>query len=796
MTLLPSNFPRVVRSLCAALLLIACWNHVRAQETTPEEDSDFARGVRAFAEGDYERAANLWLTDANLGSADAQFNIGVLYSEGRGLPRDTKEAMSWFIRAAEQGHVEAQYNLGHLLLEDSGNPESVSDGIAWWRRAAEGGFTLAQYNYARSLFHGIGVPRDRESARLWLNLAAAGGNRQAEEFMATHAAELGVSTGAAGDTSIPDSKPNTSNGSDARFASETLSIEDARYVVLGDTPGMVHARFNTRSPVITSVLPGTMLRVMQYKGGWLRVEAPGGFPGWLPLEEVRIDRGLVEASGSAVTALADPTEPENNNDIGRLGRGERMLLLDTEGDWVRVMLPEEVSGWMEVGSARPVDAADADIAALWQRQQTRRRDEALASRPPGIAVEVADLGNATPRLADPPQPVAASPESPSAPDAASESALASGTSGNGQRGDNDDTSPGAEVARDEPARAGNGNGEGVEGDSTGVTIALRDAENGSAVSPPELTATLSPGGSDPRETELTYYRVVTDRFAVLAAPTDEAHRFGALPRDTMVEVVGFEGDFAEIAVPGGLPVWIPDRERDILQRDGEVVIQGQRVAGWSSPADDGVDLGLLPEGSILRLLEQGDGWVRVLAPEWMTAWALRAEIARQEGLADPERLWQRQADDLQQGYFPQPETPLEPVPAADPAAQIAATPTETNVWQGTGIDNDNDWLFAPVSESYTLQLFSLRSRERARSLFGSLQGSGQFYSTVVAGDRWFFVLLGRFATIVEAEAVVPGLPAWASDAEVRSLAALRTTRCGQREVMSAAESSNLQRLCP
>ena len=37
------------------------------------------------------------------GNADAQFSLGVLYAEGRGVPQDYVEAARWFRRAAEQG---------------------------------------------------------------------------------------------------------------------------------------------------------------------------------------------------------------------------------------------------------------------------------------------------------------------------------------------------------------------------------------------------------------------------------------------------------------------------------------------------------------------------------------------------------------------------------------------------------------------------------------------------------------------------------------------------------------------
>ena len=42
---------------------------------------------------------------ANAGDAEAQFNLGVMYRVGRGVPQDYAQAVSWCRKAAEQGGV-------------------------------------------------------------------------------------------------------------------------------------------------------------------------------------------------------------------------------------------------------------------------------------------------------------------------------------------------------------------------------------------------------------------------------------------------------------------------------------------------------------------------------------------------------------------------------------------------------------------------------------------------------------------------------------------------------------------
>ena len=42
----------------------------------------------------------------------AQNNLGVMYSNGRGVPKDEVIAVNWYRKSADQGNAQAQNNLG------------------------------------------------------------------------------------------------------------------------------------------------------------------------------------------------------------------------------------------------------------------------------------------------------------------------------------------------------------------------------------------------------------------------------------------------------------------------------------------------------------------------------------------------------------------------------------------------------------------------------------------------------------------------------------------------------------
>ena len=49
-------------------------------------------GRNAYSDGDYERALKIFKTLAEQGDAKAQNNLGILYQQGHGVPKDFEEA--------------------------------------------------------------------------------------------------------------------------------------------------------------------------------------------------------------------------------------------------------------------------------------------------------------------------------------------------------------------------------------------------------------------------------------------------------------------------------------------------------------------------------------------------------------------------------------------------------------------------------------------------------------------------------------------------------------------------------
>lgn len=57
---------------------------------------------------------------ANQGVAIAQYTLGEMYYEGRGVRQDYQKSLEWFTKAANQGITEAQHNLGVMYENGEG----------------------------------------------------------------------------------------------------------------------------------------------------------------------------------------------------------------------------------------------------------------------------------------------------------------------------------------------------------------------------------------------------------------------------------------------------------------------------------------------------------------------------------------------------------------------------------------------------------------------------------------------------------------------------------------------------
>ena len=118
-----------------------------------------------------------WYTKAaKQGDVDGVFNLGAVYLNGKGVPKNEKEAFKWITKAAEQGDSEAQNVLGGIYYSGLGVGANENEAFKWWEKSSEQGNANSQFNLGVSYRNGVGVAKDDKKSFDWFTKSAEQGD--------------------------------------------------------------------------------------------------------------------------------------------------------------------------------------------------------------------------------------------------------------------------------------------------------------------------------------------------------------------------------------------------------------------------------------------------------------------------------------------------------------------------------------------------------------------------------------------------------------------------------------------
>jgi anti-anti-sigma factor len=128
-------------------------------------------------------SADQFRSAAEIGNANAQYEMGRCHENGWGVEQDASTALMWYRKAMRQNHAEAQHALANSYAYGIGVSQDYNEALQLYRRAAEQGLASAQYAMGLSYEFGIGVTKNNETAARWYRLAAYQGDTRAKEAL-------------------------------------------------------------------------------------------------------------------------------------------------------------------------------------------------------------------------------------------------------------------------------------------------------------------------------------------------------------------------------------------------------------------------------------------------------------------------------------------------------------------------------------------------------------------------------------------------------------------------------------
>jgi uncharacterized protein len=133
---------------------------------------DWDDAWNTFKRGDYKEASKMLRPFAEKGDTTAQYYLGLMYKEGKGVSRNFKEAAKWIQLVAEKGDATAQYQIAEMHEKGEGVPKSAKKAVRWYRKVALKGYVDAQYKLGEMYENGQGVSKNLKEALEWYKLVA------------------------------------------------------------------------------------------------------------------------------------------------------------------------------------------------------------------------------------------------------------------------------------------------------------------------------------------------------------------------------------------------------------------------------------------------------------------------------------------------------------------------------------------------------------------------------------------------------------------------------------------------
>lgn len=115
----------------------------------------------------FDKAIPLLKQSAELGNAEAQYNLGYCYQAGVVVEKNNKTAIEWYLKSADQGFNDALYQLMMAYGNGDGVEQNPKKAFSYALKCAENNDGTCMWNVVNCYYTGMGVEKSIDKMLEW-----------------------------------------------------------------------------------------------------------------------------------------------------------------------------------------------------------------------------------------------------------------------------------------------------------------------------------------------------------------------------------------------------------------------------------------------------------------------------------------------------------------------------------------------------------------------------------------------------------------------------------------------------
>ena len=120
-----------------------------------------------LSSGEIEKAIPLLKQSAELGNAEAQYNLGYCYQAGAGVEQNQQKAIEWYLKSADLGFNDALYQMMMAYGNGNGVEQDFEKAFSYALKCAENDDGTCMFNLIGCYKDGMGTEKDLDKMLEW-----------------------------------------------------------------------------------------------------------------------------------------------------------------------------------------------------------------------------------------------------------------------------------------------------------------------------------------------------------------------------------------------------------------------------------------------------------------------------------------------------------------------------------------------------------------------------------------------------------------------------------------------------